>query len=275
MPRMVHALLLTTCVLGAIAPLTEQQKLDLAASAQYQGSFVGDPGFFALLENAASWTDGQPDVPLWTPDYQQIYDEARLWVGRPCRVEATLETRWQLPPLGPRWSGTGALVLRTDQHLPIIVFLTDPPELTSTGEAARGHDLVAERGARVQLVGRFYKLLTLEKAGGQQRSYISFVGRSVDRLAMPTGQADGPVVPIVAVILVAVVLVMLGGYMLLRISTSRKRRLSPAEALAAYRKRRDAIDTDQAADQADPLPDDPADALDQLTRNTDTRERSS
>jgi hypothetical protein len=272
---MVHLVLVTFIFLGAIAPLTEQQKLDLAASARYQGSFVGDPGLFALLENAAAWTEGQPDIPVWTPDYQNIYDDASTWVGRLCRIEGTLETQWQLPPLGPRWQEAGALVLRTEQGLPVIVFLTDPPELTPTGQQARGHVLIAERGAQVRLIGRFYKLLKLERQDGDQRSYISFVGRRIDRLTIPAGQSDGPAVPLVAVILVALVLVMLGGYMLLRISTSRQRRLSPAEALAAYRQRRGAVDSDDPASGTPALPEDPAAALDHLTRNTDPRERSS
>ncbi len=236
------SLLGTALLLASIPPLSDSQTTRVQ-TADDDSTTVDEAAFYALLENAKAWTGGKAGAVV--PDYAALRENPAKWRGELCLVQGELETVLEVSDLSrDSYASVKGLVLRPESGRPVIVYLLRPPDLTYR---SRQPPLVAERGAAVEVVARFYKRLKDESRGGKERTYLTFVGKEVTTLRTPEGSS-----PAGTWAIPAAVIVLLGVWFVL---LSRSRRRKTEQAL--YHPRREsegeAADPQIAADPAEAL----------------------
>lgn len=259
----------TVMVVG-VDPLSDSQRTRMEAVDDHTTTHE-DAGFYALLENVATWDDTLTGAVV--PDYRAITDDPQSWRGAVVLIEGQLESvitdlTLSRSGVGPvqRWS----IVVDSDppgpvaaSHDPsgrvIMVYLTDAPdvELQSTDQ---GLDVLREPGARVRLAARFYKLVDEQSLGAGRLSYPAFVGRSVAELI--PAQRGGNARPIVTIFVVIGALAVV--YVLMRVAIRRGTRTPWRDRIGSGRHAND--EDTPIPEPSDALPEDPAAALSALQR---------
>ena len=163
-------------------PLNESQAERLAGTRDGAAT-VDAAGVYALLENAADWSDKESGAVV--PDYDAVRRDPAGWRGTRCLIEGTLERAIPADLKRTGWERVEGALVRVggDPANPqprdyVIVYLTDPPKWDWSSERRR-----TTRPATVRVVGRFYALSAYnsERAGSQ--TYAVFVGRSLNTVA--------------------------------------------------------------------------------------------
>jgi len=258
-------------LLGAV-PLTDSQQTRLE-TADDGSMTVDEAAFYALLENASEWTTGEAGATI--PDYSQVRENPEPWRGKLCLIEGVLLS--QLPELDLSREGhenTRGLVIQIDSFNKsrrdlapsdmLIAYLTHPPQL-SAPRIQLDPNMLAETGSKIRFVARFYKILTEKNTRGEDRQYLTFVGKDAELEVRDTGPGTFTVPLILAALIIG------GGLLFIRLFRKGKGRFSSnrtAEYIARKRAERVATESGEyeEEDDGEPLPDDPTDALGELSR---------
>jgi hypothetical protein len=258
MPRLLALPLLLTLL--AAPPLSDSQKERLS-TARDRTDLVDEPAFYALLENAA--TSPGDDLGATIPDYAAILDRPADARGQLFLLEGTLESEVPTEPLTRgNWQKVRGIAVRLANGKPVIVYLTDPPELSTIA------GLLRDRSASIRIPARFYKIITSNNRAGEPTDFLVFVGKAPTHFDTYTGPSNGAFV----ITVVVAVIVFLG----IRLHLMRKRREGKQSRLEDYleeRRLKRRVDEEAAdAESAASLPDDPAEAMRQLADQPKTRD---
>ncbi|MEO1237189.1 MAG: hypothetical protein AAFX76_10410 [Planctomycetota bacterium] len=214
-----------------------------------------EPALYPLLRNAAKWDPEAvraAERSAATPDWSDVVDDAAAHRGEVVRVEGSYAGRQRrvellrAGPWGEKVTEWGIVVGRgTAQERVVVVYLVNPSDAPVAPRA----------GASVRLVGRFFKTWTDRDAKGQQRRYPVVVARSASVVSTSSSGGAAPA-------LVAAVVVLLAGLFAVRWWT---RGTGGHRRQGARREGADRIDAGTEYD----LPEDPAEALEQLERSAE------
>lgn len=262
---MLTSLALIFSLAAGIPPLDATQRVKLETTDQGSAT-VDEAAFYALVENARDWpapgtvTTGDETVVL--PDLAKIMAEPAAWQGRLVMLEGTLEA--VMPE--HKWSRSGfgdveGLNLRVEGQ-PVILYLTDPPVLQRGGLKGRE---VAQKGAAVKVVARFFKLVEQGSEGGEVKLYPVFVGRQVLSMEQADAAPSGPLMGIMLPLGVAIA----GCVFLLyyRLRGAGRRNRGGGMTIAEYHARKERQRPEEMQEPPPDLPDDPAAALDALSHD--------
>ena len=261
------------CLLPAravgVPPLTESQRRMLAETGDTANQPVEEseearpipmpleqPGLYALLNNAMAWEPGD-ERGAALPDYEALYESPAEHRGEVILIEGELlrSTTLEVDRSGPWGERITEWVVEIGRDpLDSVVLLLPDPE----GEAAR-----AKAGTAVRVPARFYMAQRLQLAGGDRRwsVFLTFVGPTPREIE--TGEAGTPwQQPLLIFALVFLGMAIL--YILRKAMSPQPRPLQRRHR--EYEGRRDDLvtQTNEQAQQGDPLPEDPADAMDRL-----------
>lgn len=286
-PRPFHRILLTSvavaCMAGpwlrAATPLTDAQLRQLQTATDRSPAF-DEAALYPLLDNASTWDPANKAGAMW-PDFRALFDDPSahrggLFLLRGSLVEdprPVLGLSRPLPRERERDLTLELWGLKIDGggDVAVLVWVLDPPANV-------------RRGAGVELVARFYKIWTTSAADdGAATAFLAFVGRgaaSVSDGSSGSAGAGGPasLVPVNAppmrYLLVLAGLLAVGVIFILR----RGMKLSLEPRPLPSRRGRDPEDADDRRrsrppgddtadlDDGPPLPENPADALEELSR---------
>lgn len=246
---MIELCILSIAIAGAVPPLTTEQ----AARVQ-----TADPSrdhqeeaFAALLENASLWSGDPAEVPARDqPDSSAVQTDPDAYRGDLFRIRGQL---LQITRMKRPYETVYEWFVRLPSGRPVFVYVAELPD----------PDLF-QAEQHVEVLGRFYKVMTMSDRQDRRQRYSAFVG------ALPVHVNTAPPRREVAYLWVVglPVLAMLIVFVFL-LGSVRKRR--KADSAALLRRRVRAPDRDEAdfADGGAPLPDDPADALAELRRRAE------
>ena len=271
-------------VLGAIPPLDAGQRTQLETASEAAGP--DEAGLYALLANVAKWeigrdkgTEGRRDeggegglpAGVARPDWGALLAEPGAfrgdlflvegrYAGRQRRVELVRPGVWggAVTEWGVVVDGTSGGGEASGGEVVAVVYFVDP-----MGEMVPP---AGGEGARVRTVGRFYKVWTDRDAAGAERRYPVFVARSAEVVqggaggGLPGGSGAATAV-FAAVLVLAAVL-----FMVKRMGRQRRGVASRRPGLS-HRAERDDPQHDEVEDESEdvqPLPADPAEALERL-----------
>lgn len=252
-------------------PLTVDELEQVRSGSRDRVATYDDAGLYPLMRNAAWWTPGDVAGAM-VPDYREVLADPDAHRANLFLIEGQLGARRVVGPLsrsGPwdgrleQWSILVEKAAGPDQEdIVAVVLLIDPP----TGAAAPAIK------SRVRLPARFYKVWTARDQSGVDTEYPVFVGRTVASAGpaaqgSPSTSPTGAIVPLLLLLLVAAV-----GYTLLKKSV-RAKTTEFQKRVQERRARRES--QEEPADENDigpPLPENPADALDELERRRKLRE---
>jgi hypothetical protein len=159
------SLLALICAMSAvIPPLSPEQKAKVE-SVKDQVAEV-DPGFYALMENAATWPVNDEPAGL-NLNAAAVLATPAEFRGLPMVIEGDyigLHEVHMVKESGP-WDGKleqwGVRVAAAE--MPVMVFLVNPPP-------------VPVQGQKVRLTGRFYKVWPVTDDRGRKLEYLVFIG---------------------------------------------------------------------------------------------------
>lgn len=241
---------------AAPPPLTDAQRAQLDSATDF-GPANDEAALYPLLENALLWTPGDESGAA-VPDYAALLADPAAYRGDLFLLEGDFAGRPRRLPLARPgdWGDEvteWVLRVREDPDEVAVVYFVDP-----------GGQLQAPpRGTPVRTAARFYKVWSDRDLANQPTPFLLFVARD------PTVAAAAPASQGLGLGAWAVVLVALAAafYIMRRYVVS----LRQPKPLATRRQAEPSSDTSQADEQDSPesLPDDPADALDALTRHRD------
>lgn len=226
--------------LAAIEPLTNDQRVRLATA--FDGRDHQEAAFVALVENVRLWTPGVGDAPIrLQPDLTAMLADPEAYRGSLCQIAGRVQ---QQTPLSALYEGVTEWFIRDESGRPILVYVVDH----------EGDPTISD-GQAVVLHARFYKRVDAIARDGVARSYPAFVGALPSRPVAADAALSGV---LVVVIPVAVLLVI---FLLLMMYVRRNR--------AERRLRRPVIGERPEVDESPALPDDPADALNEMRRRAE------
>ncbi len=237
---MCPARLLTSMLLAAVSPLTEDERVRLATA--YDGRDHQEEAFVALLDNVRRWTPGVGDVAVRIePDLEAMLERPQDHRGELCRIAGRLEqqTRLERP-----YEGVLEWFVRDESDRPVLLYAVD-------ADATRPF----REGERVMLMARFYKSVEAVARDGERHRYPAFVG------AFPTAVGGGEAWVSLWVVSVPVV-VMFVVFLVLLVYARRGQ--------GRGRSRWSGLGRAVADEKVDgPLPADPAEALLELRRRAE------
>ncbi|MEM1446940.1 MAG: hypothetical protein AAGF84_12855 [Planctomycetota bacterium] len=240
----------------AIPDLTEAQQVQLDTADDTRPP--DEPAWTGLLANVASWNPVEAvrdDVPGSTvPDYAKLSAEPDAYRGDLFVIKGAYAGRQREVSTVRRGPWGDSLVewgVGVDSDTVAMVYFVSPEgEMTPPRE-----------GQAVRLVARFYKLWVDVDADGVERTYPVFVGRSAAVVGQDTGGRVGATVLVGGIVMLAGVLFLV---MMLRArlggQASRREKVQS-------RLRDEAESWAEDADHSEPLPDDPAEALERLEQH--------
>ena len=238
---MQSCIILILTVLAGIRPLTDEQRAALETA--FDGRDHREAAFFALIENAESWTisiqdlEGIPNAihVQWQADPDASRGELYRTFGR-------LE---QVFPLEEPYDHAIECFVRLQTGEPILVYV--PVRFMGSDTRA---------GESIDVIARFYKRIDDTARDGISRSYAAFIGIPISRPASGGGPrfSSGLWIAIITfgLLLIAVPL----WRVVQRQRKTRKQRSDRGRIVAEV-------------DAEDSLPDDPAAALAELHRRAD------
>lgn len=222
-----------------VPPLTDLQKDILAI--EEDPALLAGPTLTPLLENVSTWEDALDETVTRAPDYPALYEDSQRYRGEAFVIEgrfAGRARRIDLQHVG-EWGDAlteWVLIVNDDPEEVAVVFLVDILADKPTPRV----------GAHVKTVGRFYKVWHDRDQNGRPADYLTFVAGPVDVDGGWQRQGPSPAIPILLLTLGLAAV-----YILIRIHTRRYTHKSPQQVMLS----------DQPAD---PLPGDPAEALQRL-----------
>lgn len=252
---------------GVIPPLSAEQTIQLATADDTRPP--DEPAWTGLLTNIASWNPATAGVGSWVneagdlpakPNYPALLEAPAAYRGDLFVVEGKYAGRQrEMRTLrGGPWGESlkeWGVVVTPDTGEPggefvAMVYLVDP----------QGKITPPREGQTVRMLTRFYKTWTDVDAGGVERAYPVFVGRSASVVENAAAAGRGNLLIVGGVGALAAVLVLL--------MLARKRRAGRASKREAVLERlRREVDDTEDQDSIEGLPDDPAAALAQLERS--------
>ncbi len=207
---------------------------------------IGEGAFAVLIDVTNDGLHDADEVVTIDPDFATMLKDPARYRAQQFKLSGVLVRRSDVTrPLGLK-PGTRAIeewVVRSDKAIPFIVYvLQDGNRSTTVGQS-------------IDLNGRFYKRLRLQTEGGDMKNYLSFVSSGPDRISRPEGitaEHGWGVVVLIA---------FLGGIFLFVTIVTRHSRRS-GDAIRAR------VGHELASEMDDGrwLPEDPAEALDELKR---------
>ena len=243
-------MLVTIACATAVPPLSDDQRRQLA-TARDQGALLDEGALYPLLENTLQWRGGPGDeAGAVVPDYDAIGATPADHRGRLCLIEGRL-MRSQDPGRFSRsglWEGVWrqwVIQWGPDDGDVAVVYLVGPPTQTPLRRSVR-------------VPARFYKIWRDVDQHDRQTDYQVFVGRSAT--VVSTGRGESAWTRTFAV--GAALLGLAVAYLVLRRKVTAMSPAAPFGRRAAARHRDDSGQDDGNRS----LPDDPAEALDQLHR---------
>lgn len=256
---MCAVLLTVVTALAGVPELTEPQRAMLEG-VNDRTSAIDGAGLYALLANARHWPDGaDAEAGAMIPDYPAIRTDPAAHRGRRFVIEGKLVSLGTRPLLSRTgYDGVEPWHIEVGPEHFVTVYLTAPPAVAIRRETD-GHRIPQRAGENVRIIGRFYKLQAAPNTQGEPQLYQVFVGNT----ARLTGQSSDAINPALlrSVAIVAVVVLMLATFVVIRMSLTRSR--------PSARRARSAVEQEHTAqeelDIRDDLPDDPVDALGVLT----------
>lgn len=259
------AVLLTfaTVAMSATVPaLTPAEKQQLASTVDGPG--FDQAGLYALLENVAKWHPAN-NPTAHRLDFDALLKHPAAHRGQLVRIRGQYagQSKRILLARSGSWGNAvtrwGILTNRAKDRVVIVAFV-DP------------HDQIKppRTGQRVTVVGRFYKLWQTTNLNHKPAHFLVFVARS-PRIDKTVFQHSAAAVIVGMVILILfIVFIFLIAYLRRDRPTARHAR---ARDSASHRDR-DTLEDSGEADPAQPLPDDPAKALDELARRHEPHDES-
>lgn len=238
-------LLSFTATASALPPLTEGQHLRLETA--HDGRDHREEAFYALVENVREWTGDIGDVPVrLQPNIEALLESPPAYRGDLFRLEGRIHQRTTLDTdAGPvtEW------FVRMEDGRPIVVYVAEP------GDAAAFRD-----GDQITIIARFYKRLRFTARDGEERDYVAFVGSHPQRIGIAAAPANDVGLVLIPLLILLVLFLVLMAWVRRGKAASRQHRPRPwtEEELAEL-------------DAAGPLPDDPAEALEELKRRAESR----
>ncbi|MEM1354631.1 MAG: hypothetical protein AAGC44_10855 [Planctomycetota bacterium] len=278
--------LMTVLVLGhaaAAPPLTETQRQNLRDYATDHDEHIdGSVALYVLLKNANA-DDWLPDdfageggaATAPAPDYGVLRDRPAEARGNVFLIEGTFEQQVRFPvgerPLqragNPDWGDrVTRWAIRTDQddeESTVIVMFNDP-------EAGIKPPQV---GTKVRVAARFYKVWATTDDSGEPFAFPVFVGGAREVVATSPRLSVGGGKPVQGIV-IALIIACIAGYFVSRHLMNRKAVTGAGGRTQAYleQRRRDRDHDEQDAgeqDVPDPLPEDPAEAMEVLRQRHD------
>ncbi|MBB6430624.1 hypothetical protein [Algisphaera agarilytica] len=249
--------LLTTMGLGAIPELTEPQQIQLDTA--QDGYLPDEPAWTGLLTSVSGWDPAEAvrnDIPGSTiPQYSRLLETPAAYRGGLFHIKgfyAGRQRELRTMRSGPWGESLVEWGVAVDSDTVAMVYLVSPDsEIQPPRE-----------GQTVRLTARFYKLWTDTDADGVERTYPVFVGRSA--AVVDSGRAGGRG----HVVVVGGVVVLTG--LLFLVMLGRKRWGGGASKRERVLERlRDHAGEAEMDEELNGLPDDPAEALEQLDRGRD------
>jgi len=282
-------------------PLTESQQVRLE-TADEGGETIIESALYALLENAATWSDTEAGAVV--PDYAHIWRQPEAWRGERVLIEGQFIAIEKLD-LGSGWNDVSKLVIKVtpnpnqpEKTEQVNVIVLEPPniELKRKTHPAQSFREPYPRPYPIRIVGRFFKSSKYETRASQNtraeykdqlpadeipteyKTYLNFVARKPTWVRSPVdtetgaGQsAEGIGTVVFFAVLIAVALV----YFFWRLNQMRRQgggldtpRLR--EYIREREERRRAHDPDDGDEEDEyddgDLPADPAGALDALSK---------
>jgi len=254
-------LTLIAFMLAAPPPLTQTQRIMLEDTADFSPT-SDEAGLYALLSNARDWPaePAQNIVGATVPDFEAIRKAPAEHRGQLFLIEGKLESQIDMGLLSREgYEEVVTLTVRVPRGGVVIVYLTDDPQLEITERIGR-HSLPAQRGATVRIGARFFKFIQQPNQDGQSMFYPVYVGRSMAISQPMAAEPECGASAAAVIVPVAVVILMLGAFMIIR-----KYANTQPSLLEQRRAAREAqLHETQEVEYRDDLPDDPAEAMNAL-----------
>jgi len=251
-------------LLAAAPPLTEAQRrqLDTATDASPR---LDEGALYPLLRNALQWDDASnPEAGARIPDYAALRESPAAQRGEVFLIEGVYQGggEFNLHRSGPWGDALRWWVIKhgkTADDVAVVYFVT--PSDGGAGDGGEGLPAV-RRGAKVRVPARFYKVWRDVDQNEQRTDFLTFVARR------PRVVASSPVSPSLGLPEMLLLVVILAGGVAVLIWRSKglsfKPRPLPRQAARAAAAA--AEEQGELGDENDPLPEDPALALDELSR---------
>ena len=228
-----------------VPPLDETARA-IVRDGAFDGRDGPDPAEAELLANLRAWP-AEPDerqvlvAPAWT----EFLADPGAWRGQRVRFDGRIAQRADAVA-----SNALELFVRDRDGTPVRVIVPIDPETAAA---------LAE-GTAVRVDGRFHKTVTLPARDGAERTYPSLVARvTLD------GAATAATTPVLSPVVMGAVVLGLGGCFVILRRLARSTKQRPI-AHGAWR----ATPPSDEVDDARGLPEDPADALRELRRRTES-----
>lgn len=214
------------------------------------------PGLYALLRNAVAWEPGD-ERGATLPDYQALYDAPEEHRGEVILIEGELKRAETLDVgrSGPWGEQVTEWVVEVSQTpLDSVVVLFPDPE---------GRAVEARVGMQVRVPARFFMAQRVQLAGGEGRwsVFLTFVGPTPTEM----GATEGGTPWLQPLLIFALVFLGMAILFVLRRAMSPKPR--PLNRRHREHERRGEASVGESGDEAEqgePLPEDPAEAMGQL-----------
>lgn len=257
---MAWLLMILTVTLSAATPLTDAQREQLATARDNYGQW-DEPALYPLLRNTLTWAEGDAAGAM-VPDYEALHRDPAAARGQLFLIEGELGAvqpiRKQLAQPGEfetnlqQWS----IRVSRDPDEVVVCLMVDPMPLANKPPT----------GARVRLVGRFFKVWQFVDRERMPTPYLLFVGKWVTAeagaIVSPIGTMGGK--PNYAVIAVIFIMLLGAAWYALRRATRLSFEPKPLASQLRRRAELEAAEADGEGADSPPLPDDPIAALDAL-----------
>ena len=241
--------------LAALPPLSDSQRAQLD-SANDSSPANDEAALYPLLENALAWTPGDESGAA-VPDYAALLAEPAAYRGDLFLIEGEFAGRPRRIPLarsGQWGSGVTEWVVRVreDPDEVAVVYFVDPD----------GELEAPLRGTPIRTVARFYKVWSDRDLANEPTPFLIFVGRTPTVVAVESS-VQGPGMGGWVLTLIALA----AGFYILRRYVVGLRQPRPL----ATRREFEAAIAEIEEDDPPSLTEDPAEALDTMSRQSEAR----
>ena len=179
----------------AVPPLTDSQQVRLDSAGDDSVQLEG-PALAPLLENVLTWDPkGVDEAGARVPDYEALLADPVAGRGELFLIEgqfAGRARRYKLKHVGEfgdaltEW----VILVRNDPVEVAVVYFVDPDgEIEAPGT-----------GAKVRVVGRFYKVWADTDRDGNPARYLTFVARSATVVGGQTATRQSPLLPMLLLV---------------------------------------------------------------------------